>query len=208
MMQAQLNPHFIYNTLDTIKWVAKANNIQEISTLVASLAKILRTSISSGQLITLKEELTLAQCYVDIQRIRFGGEFKYTVEMEEDLEECIVPKLILQPLVENAIIHGLANRVDGNINVNVSEENEKLQISISDDGCGMSREMMESLNSRDRKRSGENIGFANVDSIIRLRYGDEYGVSVNAAEKGGTKVKVILPLIRGEAAENAKGIGG
>ena len=109
---------------------------------------------------------------------------------------------------ENAIIHGLAGRVDGNININVTEENEKLQISISDDGCGMSKEMMESLNSRDIKRSGENIGFANVDSIIRLRYGDEYGVSVSAVEKGGTKVKVILPFIMGEAAEYAKGIGG
>lgn len=208
MMQAQLNPHFIYNTLDTIKWVAKANNIPEISTLVASLAKILRTSISSGQLITLKEELTLAQCYIDIQRIRFGGEFKYIVEIEGELEKCIVPKLIIQPLVENAIIHGLVDRIDGNIHINVSEENEKLQISISDDGCGMSKEMMESLNSRDRNRSGENIGFTNVNSIIRLRYGDEYGVSVSAIEKGGTKVKVVLPVIMGEAAEYAKGISG
>lgn len=207
MMQAQLNPHFIYNTLDTIKWVAKANNIAEISTLVASFAKILRTSISSGQLITLKEELTLAQCYVDIQRIRFGGEFKYNVEMKGELGKCIVPKLIIQPLVENAIIHGLVDRVDGNIHIIVSAENEKLQILISDDGCGMSKEIMERLNNRDRNRSGENIGFTNVDSIIRLRYGDEYGVSVSAIEEGGTKVKVLLPVIMGEAAEYAKGIG-
>ena len=207
MMQAQLNPHFIYNTLDTIKWVAKAHNISEISTLVASLAKILRTSISSKQLITLKEELTLAQCYVDIQRIRFGGKFKYTVEIKDESENYLVPKLVIQPLIENAIIHGLADREDGSIYINVSEENEKLIISISDDGCGMSKEMLERLNSRDRNKTGENIGFINVDTIIRLRYGDTFGVSASAIEKGGTKVTVVLPVISGEVAEYAEGIG-
>lgn len=203
MMQAQLNPHFIYNTLDTIKWVAKANSIPEISTLVASLAKILRTSISSKQLITLKEELTLAQCYVDIQRIRFGGRFTYAAEIQNHLEKCIVPKLVIQPLVENAIIHGLADRDDGNIYVEAWYENEKLLISVSDDGCGMSKEITDCLNSRDRNRLAEHIGFYNVDTIIRLRYGDEFGVAVNAIENGGTKVTVVLPVIRGEAIDHA-----
>ena len=127
--------------------------------------------------------------------------------MKGELGKCIVPKLIIQPLVENAIIHGLVDRVDGNIHIIVSAENEKLQILISDDWCGMSKEIMERLNNRDRNRSGENIGFTNADSIIRLRYGDEYGVSVSAIEEGGTKVKVLLPVIMGEAAEYAKGIG-
>lgn len=203
MMQAQLNPHFIYNTLDTIKWVAKANHIPEVSTLVASLAKILRTSISSNQLITLKEELILAQCYADIQRIRFGEKFKYTAEIQHELENCVVPKLIIQPLVENAIIHGLADRDDGNIYINAREENERLLISVSDDGCGIDKEIMERLNSRDRSRMAEHIGFYNVNTIIRLRYGDEFGVSVEAIEKGGTKVTVALPIIREEAADYA-----
>lgn len=203
MMQAQLNPHFIYNTLDTIKWVAKANNIPEISTLVANLAKILRTSISSKQLISLKEELTLAQCYVDIQRIRFGEKFSFAIEIQKGLEECIVPKLVIQPLIENAIIHGLADRDDGIINIRAYEENEKLILSVSDDGCGMSEEIMDCLNSRDRSRLAEHIGFYNVDTIIRLRYGDEYGVYVDKAEKGETEVTVVMPVIRGEAAELA-----
>jgi two-component system sensor histidine kinase YesM len=203
MMQAQLNPHFIYNTLDTIKWVAKANNIPEVSTLVASLAKILRTSISSKHFITLKEELTLTQCYVDIQRIRFGERFTYVAEIQNDLEKCIVPKIVIQPLVENAIIHGLADRDDGNIYINVCKEKEKLLISVSDDGCGMSEEIMDCLNSRDRNRLAEHIGFYNVDTIIRLRYGDEFGVTVDAIENGGTKVTVVLPVIRGEATDHA-----
>lgn len=203
MMQAQLNPHFIYNTLDTIKWVAKANNIPEISTLVASLAKILRTSISSKQLITLKEELTLAQCYADIQRIRFGEKFEYIAQIQTGVEDCIVPKLVIQPLLENAIIHGLVDRDDGNIHISAYKENERLLISVSDDGCGMSREIMECLNSRDRSRMAEHIGFYNVDTIIRLRYGDEYGVYVEAIEKGGTKVTVVLPVIKGDAMGHA-----
>jgi len=203
MMHAQLNPHFIYNTLDTIKWVAKANNIPEVSTLVSSLAKILRTSISSKQLITLKEELILAQCYIDIQRIRFGDNFTYTAEMQPGLEECIVPKLVLQPLIENAIIHGLADRDDGNIHVKACEENGYLNISVSDDGCGMSEEIMECLNSRDRSRMTEHIGFYNVDTIIMLRYGDPFGVSVEAVEGGGTKVTVLLPVIKEETADYA-----
>lgn len=203
MMQAQLNPHFIYNTLDTIKWVAKANHIPEIVTLVTSLAKILRTGISSSQLITLKEELSIVQSYVDIQRIRFGEKFKYVKEIHDGLEMCIVPKLVIQPLVENAIIHGLADRDDGNIHISAFKENDKLIITVSDDGCGISEEVMEFLNSRVRKKLEGSIGIYNIDTIIRLRYGDEFGVFFNKIEEGGTKVTVLLPFILQEGTEDA-----
>jgi two-component system sensor histidine kinase YesM len=203
MMQAQLNPHFIYNTLDTIKWVAKANHIPEIATLVTSLAKILRTGISSSQLITLKEELSIVQSYVDIQRIRFDEKFKYVTEIQNELEMCIVPKLVIQPLVENAIIHGLADRDDGNIHINAFKENDKLIITVSDDGCGISEEVMEFLNSRVRKKLDGGIGIYNIDTIIRLRYGDEFGVFFDKIEKGGTKVTVLLPFILQEVTEYA-----
>ena len=203
LMQAQLNPHFIYNTLDTIKWVAKANNIPEITTLVASLAKILRTSISSSKFIELKEELQLCQCYVNIQKVRFDGKFNYTASLPCDLEKCIVPKLVIQPLVENAILHGLADREDGNIDIKVWLENDRLLISVSDDGCGMDEEIMEKLNSGDRSKLAEHIGFYNVDTIIRLRYGNTYGTSIEAIEAGGTKVKVVLPIIKEVSSRDA-----
>lgn len=115
MMQSQLNPHFLYNTLDTMKWVAKANHIPEIATLAAKLAKILRTSISSAQFITLQEEMTLVESYAKIQKIRFNGKFDFRYEIAPETEEILVPKLIVQPIVENAVIHGLADADEGHI---------------------------------------------------------------------------------------------
>ena len=121
MMQSQLNPHFLYNTLDTMKWVAKANHIPEIATLAAKLAKILRTSISSAQFITLREEMTLVESYAKIQKIRFNGKFDFRYEIAPETEEILVPKLIVQPIVENAVIHGLADADEGHIFVRKSE---------------------------------------------------------------------------------------
>jgi two-component system sensor histidine kinase YesM len=194
-MQAQLKPHFIYNTLDTIKWVAKANHISEITVLVTGLAKILRTSISSNQFVTLKEELNLVQCYVDIQRIRFSDKFKYKAEIQEGLEDVIVPKFVIQPIVENAVIHAFDDQDDGNILVTAYEENGKLIVKISDDGCGIDAETVRTLNSK--KRLEGHIGLYNVDTIIRLRHGEPFGISVETPEMGGTVVTIIMPMVSG-----------
>lgn len=193
MMQSQLNPHFLYNTLDTIKWVAKANHIPELATLAAKLAKILRTSISSAQFITLKEEMELVDSYAQIQQIRFAGKFEFSYEIPEALEEYMVPKLIVQPIVENAIIHGLAECEEGHIHVQALQENGELHITVSDDGCGISDEVLEHLNSRNRKQLEGHIGFYNVDTIIRLHYGDRYGLKVCRPDEGGTKVTIVIP---------------
>lgn len=194
-MQAQLNPHFIYNTLDTIKWVAKVNNITEITVLVTGLAKILRTSISSNQFITLKEELNLVRCYADIQRIRFDEKFKYIAEIQEGLEDCTVPKFVIQPIVENSVIHGFADRDDGTILVTANEEKGRLIIKVSDDGCGMDAETIKIFNSKEKIKG--HIGLYNVDTIIRLRYGESFGISIETPDMGGTVVTVILPIIYG-----------
>lgn len=197
MMQAQLNPHFLYNTLDTMKWVAKANHIPEIATLAAKLAKILRTSISSAQFITLKEELELVECYAEIQRIRFNGRFCVECRLPKELELIQVPKLIVQPIVENAVIHGLADCDDGHILVEVCERNGELVIEVTDDGCGISQEVVEHLNCREKERPRGHLGFYNVDSIIRLHYGPEYGLKVHRMEAGGTRVTIGLPVQTG-----------
>lgn len=194
MMQAQLNPHFLYNTLDTMKWVAKANNIPEIAVLSSSLAKILRISISSEAFVTVKEEMKFVKCYVDIQQIRFSDRFEYEVHLPEKLEDCKIPKLIVQPIVENAIIHGLADRDSGKIQVDIICEAGNLLINVLDDGCGMAKEVMEHLNSRNRDQLEGHLGFYNVDSIIRLYYGHEYGLNASDIESGGTKVTITLPL--------------
>lgn len=197
-MQAQLNPHFLYNTLDTMKWVAKANHVPEIATLSQSLAKILRISISEEQFIPLKEEMGLVKSYVEIQRIRFSEKFEYEASLPVELEDCIVPKLVIQPLVENAIIHGLAERDSGHINIEATRKKNQLLLTVADDGCGMEMEMMEQLNRRDRSKLTGHLGFYNVDSIIRLHYGQKYGLHVSAMDTGGTKVTVTMPLWKEE----------
>ena len=194
MMQAQLNPHFLYNTLDTMKWVAKVNHIPEIATMAAGLAKILRTSISKRQFIQLKEELDLVNCYVDIQKIRFNDNFTYFVDIQEGLEECIIPKLIIQPVVENSVLHGLKESEKGKICVKIQEKADVLQIEVTDDGCGISDEYMEALNDRQQERMEGHIGVSNVDTIIRLTYGEEYGIHIERPDEGGTRVVLQLPL--------------
>lgn len=219
MMQAQLNPHFLYNTLDTMKWVAKANHIPEIATLAAKLAKILRTSISKDQFITLKEEMELVECYAEIQRIRFQGKFCFEYMLPSDLCGCVVPKLVVQPIVENAVIHGLEDCDEGHIFVRAFEDAGRLCIEVSDDGCGISDEVLEHLNHRNEQGEHEaagsgggllrqgHIGFYNVDTIIRLHYGSEYGLSVCRPETGGTKVTIMMPVKQGEEESNVKGFG-
>ena len=197
MMQAQLNPHFLYNTLDTIKWVAKANHVPELAKLSSSLAKILRSSISSKQFILLSEELKMVEYYIYIQKVRFDGTFTFDMEVPYELEDCIVPKLILQPIVENAIIHGLANREDGHIFLNAYEREGKLSIEVSDDGCGMGQELLDRLNSREREQLKDHIGFYNVDTIISLYYGEMYGLHAETLSSGGTKITVTIPINRG-----------
>ncbi len=214
MMQAQLNPHFLYNTLDTMKWVAKANHIPEIATMAAGLAKILRTSISKRQFIYLKEELELVNCYVDIQKIRFNDKFTYAVEVDEGLEECVIPKLIIQPIVENSVLHGLKESEEGNIRVRITGQEGILCIEVTDDGCGAPEERMDAINHRRQEQLVGHIGVSNVDTIIRLTYGEEYGIHMESlAESGkniadvqedertvhGTKVTLRLPVRYGEA---------
>jgi two-component system sensor histidine kinase YesM len=198
MMQAQLNPHFLYNTLDTMKWVAKANHIPEVATLAAKLAKILRTSISQAQFITLKEELELVACYAEIQKIRLNGKFCFEYQLPEELAGLKIPKLIIQPIVENAVIHGLDDCEEGHIWIKAWQEEGQLLIEVTDDGCGINEEVMEHLNSRNREQLSGHIGFCNVDTIIRLHYGEAYGLQVERPAGGGTRVRIAIPVRKEE----------
>ena len=200
MMQAQLNPHFLYNTLDTLKWLGKANEIPEIATLSAGLAKILRMSISATSKIRLEQELEFAEAYVQIQRIRFEDKFEYLVEAPEELNDCIVPKLILQPLIENSIIHGFAEKDHGVVIVGAKCESERLCIVVRDNGAGMTAEQLARLNSKKppKNRGKHSIGFYNVNEIIRLNYGEAYGLTAESEQGSGTTIFITLPVIRGE----------
>ncbi len=204
MMQAQLNPHFLYNTLDTIKWVAKANQVPEVATMSASLAGILRTSISQAQFVKLGEEIKLIENYCEIQRIRFDDKFDITIDIPEDVMEAIIPKLILQPIVENAIIHGMDEMDNGHIYLAAIREKgsdgkpDLLKISVQDNGKGISDEMLNALNNDDPETLKGHLGLNNVNTIIRLYYGKEYGVMAVRPSEGGTVMIVTLPFLEKE----------
>ncbi|MCR5823639.1 MAG: sensor histidine kinase [Lachnospiraceae bacterium] len=195
MMQAQLNPHFLYNTLDTIKWVAKANQVPEVATLSASLAGLLRTSISADQFILLKNELETVRNYCDIQRIRFDDSFDLNIRVSSELENLYVPKLILQPLVENSIIHGFEGMSHGHIGIDACREGDRLRLTITDNGRGISDDMIRALENDDPEALKGHLGFNNVNTIIRIYFGKEYGVGAERPEYGGTRITVTLPVL-------------
>lgn len=207
MMQAQLNPHFLYNTLDTMKWLGKANQIPEIATISADLAKILRMSISASPEVPLAKEVELAEAYVQIQEIRFADKFEFIVDLPDELASLLVPKQILQPIIENAILHGLEGRENGRVMVQARQTGEEiLQIQIRDDGVGMSREQVWKLNHCEEDTSEQHsmgkerhsIGYYNVNEIIRLNYGDGYGLYTESEEGAGTCIYMTLPVRKGE----------
>ena len=193
LYQTQLNPHFLYNTLDTIKWNAKINQIPEIAVLAENLAVILRKSISSRPFITLREELDTIDSYIRIQKIRFSGRFLYETEIPDLLEESMIPKMILQPLVENAIIHGLDGCDNGYICIYAAQKDGVLCISVTDDGCGMSQDMVDWINSPAPAKRDGHLGLYNVIQILKIYYGEEYGMHA-VVEEDGTTVTLRLPF--------------
>lgn len=195
LYQTQLNPHFLYNTLDTIKWNARINQIPENAVLAENLAIILRRSISSRPFITLREELETIESYIKIQKIRFTGRFLYETEIPDQLEDCMVPRMFLQPLVENAIIHGLDGCENGYICIYASEKDGVLRISVTDDGRGMDGETLEWINSDNMGKRDGHLGLYNVIRILKVYYGQEYGIRAEAA-KEGTTITLRLPIQR------------
>ena len=198
MMQAQLNPHFLYNTLDAVKWLGVTHQVPQVAQLATDLAAILRASISGDELVTLERELELVERYVDIQSIRFADRFACEIDVADRYQSCLVPKLALQPLVENAILHGVADKDDGYVKVWAEEKDGDLLLYVSDNGRGIPREILDRLNSEDQELPGGHLGLGNVDSIIRLYFGPGYGLTAQAEPGGGSRVEVRLPVRRKE----------
>ncbi|GAB6990223.1 sensor histidine kinase [Paenibacillus pini] len=198
VLQAQINPHFLYNTLNSVIRLAERGKKEEVTTTITSLSKFFRISLSKGKnTITLEEELEHVRHYLIIQTIRYKNKFKYTIECEEEALNCTTLKLILQPIVENAIYHGLEQMVDeGWIHIRAFIQNERLIITVADNGLGMSTQVMEQLLSGHiRHTGGSGVGVKNVNERIRLLYGKAYGLSFESEQEVGTKVTIILPVI-------------
>ena len=196
MMQAQLNPHFLYNTLDTLKWMGKIHHVPEVATISADLADILRRSISADEFVRLEDELRLLERYVEIQKIRFAGKFEFRAAMDEDLLDIPVPKLMLQPLVENAIIHGFEDGMPGEITVTAARAGDDLLLTVQDNGCGMSPESLRRFQEQ-TPPAGRHLGLHNVDAILRLNYGQERGLKFLPPPGGrGTCIRISIPITR------------
>ena len=200
LMQSQLNPHFLCNTLDTVKWIGKINHVPDISEIATDLADILRSSISTNEFIPLEAELELLERYLDIQRIRFPGKFDIEFDIPPDLLDCIIPKFMLQPLVENAILHGLNNRESGKIRIHAEHfENNRFLICIEDNGCGIDLDMVSSLLQDGTRSNSGHLGLYNVNTILETTYGSECGLHFRNLPGGGTSVFIILPIQKAEA---------
>ena len=198
MLASQINPHFLYNTLEVIRMKARASKQYDIEELVKMLAKILRKNIQAGsQDVEIQTEVELITCYLKIQQYRFGERIQYEIDMDPEMEHIRILPLILQPIVENSIVHGLEVKEGiGHILIAISREGSDLLILVEDDGVGMEKEQLEALRSNMNRRNenGTHIGMQNVHQRIRLRYGENYGLELDSASGVGTRVKIRIPI--------------
>ena len=197
MLQAQLNPHFLYNTLDCMKWLGVANHVPQIADMSTDLAALLRAGISGSELIPLEDELELVRQYLNIQEIRFEDRFVCEIDVDERFQHCIVPKMVLQPLVENAIIHGVADLEEGYIKLWAESDGDDLLLRVSDNGRGIAPEVLARLEQH-QDIPGGHLGLTNVDHILRLYYGPDYGLTAASDGKTGSCVTLRLPMKKGD----------
>jgi two-component system sensor histidine kinase YesM len=203
-LQSQINPHFLYNTLDCIRGQAMLDNNREIAEMLEALSDFFRYSISRrDSLVTLQDELNSASNYMLIQRYRFNDRYGFEVcilDEESAILNCYVPKLILQPIIENAILHGLESRNRGLIRVRIDFSADLLNITVSDDGEGMTESQLLAVLNRINSGSPQdknNLGIAlpNINRRIRMLFGERYGIQIYSTRGKGTDVEFIMPLV-------------
>ncbi|WP_190283536.1 sensor histidine kinase [Cellulosilyticum sp. WCF-2] len=201
MLSSQINPHFLYNTLETIRMKAYCNGETELAGVVKKLSKLLRRNLEvSDRSVSLASELEMIEAYLTIQKFRFGERISYHIENEIESEKYYLLPLLLQPIVENAFIHGLeAKQGSGKIVCSIKEQNHCLKIAISDNGLGISKERLQQIQ---RSLHGEQIeernrvGLKNINERIKLYYGDMYGITIESIEDQGTTVTIVLPKMQ------------
>ncbi|MEI7025159.1 cache domain-containing sensor histidine kinase [Paenibacillus sp. y28] len=194
-LQAQINPHFLYNTLESINWMAKVNRQAQISNMVEALGFLLRNSISLKEpLITIDQELEIVKNYVTIQRYRFEERLDFRMEVPENLQAYCIPKLTLQPLLENAIHYGVEKMLEPcTITIRAAAEEDGLKLYVTDTGPGMTPEYLDKLRRREVITKGKGIGLSNIDDRIKIAFGDLYGMEIKSEAGRGTTVQIRLP---------------
>ncbi|WP_245599947.1 cache domain-containing sensor histidine kinase [Paenibacillus harenae] len=226
-LQAQINPHFLYNTLNSVVRMVGMSKNEEVITMITSLSKLFRISLSKGKTsITVSEELEHARHYLTIQQMRFKKKFDFTIEAEEEALTCYTLKLVLQPLIENAIVHGIEFMVDeGWIRIRAFVKEDLLVLEVEDNGVGMSPQKLKSIlaemnaggdnaaghagdsgtGAGSRAGSGSGVAVRNVHDRIRLYYGAQYGLTYESEQEEGTTVRVYMPVMRQSMEEAGHG---
>jgi len=198
-LQAQINPHFLYNTLELINRLSKKNKVSEVEEVIHSLAKFYKLNLSKGDdFITLRDELEHVSAYVSIQNIRFKNKIKFEVDVDQQFLDMLVPKTILQPIVENSIIHGILEKDDGSgiIRIFSNVEDDNLILSIQDNGKGVPEDLLAKINYGQLTNNKGSYGIKNVIERIKLAYGDAYGLEYSSKYNEGTIVRMKLPISR------------
>lgn len=195
-LQAQINPHFLYNTLDAIAWLCEDGRNKDAEDMVTSLAKLFRISISKGhELITIEKEIQHAESYLRIEKFRYKNQFTYTFDVDEACLGYLCNKITLQPIIENAIYHGLNRMVDeGEITICIREDGDDIILSVEDNGIGMTEEQCQEIL---RKEPGDRtgIGIKNVNDRIKIYFGEQYGLTITSELDEGTRVDIRMPKV-------------
>ena len=200
LLQSQINPHFLYNTLDAIVWLAEAGEQKKVVSMVGSLSDFFRTSLNQGKdIITIKEELQHSRSYLEIQQMRYQDILNYEIYVPEELHRYLIPKITIQPLVENALYHGIKNkRGPGRIVISGRKEEDFLILQIEDNGIGMRKERLDQVKEGMNQKiptEKDIYGLYNVNERIRLNFGEKYGLSIESTYGEGTVVSIILPYV-------------
>ncbi|MDO7907148.1 sensor histidine kinase [Paenibacillus sp. JX-17] len=218
-LQAHIKPHFLYNTLDTIHWMARRKGADDVSDMVEALSRLFRIGLSKGEnIIPLADEIQHIQSYIQIQKTRYRDRLVFSLEQEPGTGELPVLKLLLQPVVENAIYHGIkARRGPGHIQISVRQTEDRLYLTVRDNGAGMTEERLKELREKLREplqaiemqangidKNGRSYGMLNVQARIRLAFGDDYGIELKSREGEGTQVTITHPLLKEMAEERGE----
>lgn len=196
-LQSQINPHFLYNTLDMINWMAQAGKSSEISLAVQRLSRFYKLTLSKGtNIVSVKDELEHVNLYVQLQNMRFDNKIHFFVDVPDEMLEYEIPKLIFQPIVENSILHGILEKdtKEGNIVIMGWIDGEDLIFIVSDDGVGIPTDILKTiLNGTNRTNKGNNIAVFNTQQRLQLYYGNEYGLTYKSVKDIETEVKIRIP---------------
>ncbi len=198
-LQAQINPHFLYNTLDSIVWMNENKDYVGVTTMVVALSQFFRISISRGrELITVSDEIEHIKSYLIIQKIRYKNKFKFSIEAQPEALGYKTLKLILQPIVENAIYHGVEQLYDeGIIKINVSIDGDTILFQVTDNGYGIKPDILKDiLNKKANEKDSGGVGLKNVNERIKLFFGEQYGIEIDSILDVGTTVNLRIPIIK------------